>query len=377
MTSYSALLAEARVAGVESAYGRPRSERDYAALDRPDHDQHETPPESCVGRSGSHQRRIRCTERIHLPARPGRRELPASDLREAGRAGRRRVRAARPSTSSAATPLQDFGIADEWRPVARTMVEPYPRGTAPRAGRGWPWRYPLGRSHRWKGDHRPWGQRKERLSAVRPGAATRRAGVPLSGVRARSHPPRRAARRIRLPGPVRPGRHPAWEKARHPPGEPIRGFLRGFVDLVVEHDGPLVHHRTTSRTGSARLPATTGPPRSPKRCARAATRSQYLLYLVALHRYLSTRLPGYDYERHVGGVFYLFVRGIDPAARMRRGVYFDRPPAACLHALEDCFRGGRRPVTRIGSARRGGAIRAGRSRRRRTTSRTSTGTSGS
>ena len=70
---------------------------------------------------------------------------------------------------------------------------------------------------------------------------------------------------------------------------------------------------------------------------------QYLLYLVALHRYLSTRLPGYDYERHVGGVFYLFVRGIDPAARMRRGVYFDRPPAACLHALEDCFRGGDAP----------------------------------
>ena len=67
---------------------------------------------------------------------------------------------------------------------------------------------------------------------------------------------------------------------------------------------------------------------------------QSLVYLVALHRYLSVRLPGYEYERHVGGAFYLFVRGIDPAAGMRRGVYFDRPTTACLLALDDCFRGG-------------------------------------
>ena len=37
---------------------------------------------------------------------------------------------------------------------------------------------------------------------------------------------------------------------------------------------------------------------------------QYLLYTVALHRYLSSRLPDYDYDRHFGGVYYLFVRGV-------------------------------------------------------------------
>ena len=71
---------------------------------------------------------------------------------------------------------------------------------------------------------------------------------------------------------------------------------------------------------------------------------QYLIYLVALHRYLATRLPGYDYERHVGGAFYLFVRGIDPAAGVRRGVYFDRPtgrvPARTRRMLQrDGFKG--------------------------------------
>ena len=66
---------------------------------------------------------------------------------------------------------------------------------------------------------------------------------------------------------------------------------------------------------------------------------QFLIYLVALHRYLKVRLPGYEYERHVGGAFYLFVRGIHPESGMRRGVYFDRPSAACVRALDDCFRG--------------------------------------
>ena len=67
---------------------------------------------------------------------------------------------------------------------------------------------------------------------------------------------------------------------------------------------------------------------------------QYLLYLVALHRYLGLKLPGYDYERHVGGVFYLFVRGMDPAAGMERGVWFDRPAASFVHGLDRLFRGG-------------------------------------
>ncbi|WP_394274666.1 3'-5' exonuclease, partial [Luteococcus sp.] len=37
---------------------------------------------------------------------------------------------------------------------------------------------------------------------------------------------------------------------------------------------------------------------------------QALLYCVALHRFLAWRLPGYRPERHLGGVGYLFVRGM-------------------------------------------------------------------
>ena len=87
---------------------------------------------------------------------------------------------------------------------------------------------------------------------------------------------------------------------------------------------------TTSRTGSVRALPTYAPEALDEAIRAGGYPLQYLIYLVALHRYLATRLPEYDYARHVGGAFYLFVRGIDPATGMRRGVYFHRPSAACL-----------------------------------------------
>lgn len=45
---------------------------------------------------------------------------------------------------------------------------------------------------------------------------------------------------------------------------------------------------------------------------------QALLYCVALHRFLAARLAGYDPGRHLGGVLYLFVRGMGGAATTAR-----------------------------------------------------------
>jgi len=61
---------------------------------------------------------------------------------------------------------------------------------------------------------------------------------------------------------------------------------------------------------------------------------QYHLYTVALHQYLSLRQPAYDYEKHFGGVFYLFLRGIDPA-RPELGVYRDRPSPELIRRLSE------------------------------------------
>jgi exodeoxyribonuclease V beta subunit len=59
---------------------------------------------------------------------------------------------------------------------------------------------------------------------------------------------------------------------------------------------------------------------------------QYHLYLLALHRYLAVRQPGYDYDSHIGGAWYAFVRGIDGSPG--RGWWHDRPPRALIEALD-------------------------------------------
>ena len=59
---------------------------------------------------------------------------------------------------------------------------------------------------------------------------------------------------------------------------------------------------------------------------------QYLIYTVAVDGFLRQSLTDYDYERHFGGVFYLFLRGID-GKHPGRGIFHDRPSAACVQAL--------------------------------------------
>ena len=76
---------------------------------------------------------------------------------------------------------------------------------------------------------------------------------------------------------------------------------------------------------------------------------QALFYTVALHRYLRWRLPGYDPDRNLAGVLYLFLRGMTGAAVPRVGgqpcgVFAWRPPAAPRRRRSsDLFDRGRRP----------------------------------
>jgi exodeoxyribonuclease V beta subunit len=61
---------------------------------------------------------------------------------------------------------------------------------------------------------------------------------------------------------------------------------------------------------------------------------QYHLYTVALHRYLRSRIPDYSYERHFGGVFYLFLRGVDPR-QPELGIFNARPSQDVVEGLDD------------------------------------------
>ena len=66
---------------------------------------------------------------------------------------------------------------------------------------------------------------------------------------------------------------------------------------------------------------------------------QYHLYLVALHRYLTRRLPGYDYARDCGGALYLFLRGMAPGRGPATGIVHALPPPALIAALSEVLAG--------------------------------------
>jgi exodeoxyribonuclease V beta subunit len=78
---------------------------------------------------------------------------------------------------------------------------------------------------------------------------------------------------------------------------------------------------------------------------------QALLYAVVLHRYLRWRLPDYDTERHLGGVLYLYLRGMCGPATPNVdgapcGVFAWQPPPALVSDLSDLLDGTREEARR-------------------------------
>ena len=117
------------------------------------------------------------------------------------------------------------------------------------------------------------------------------------------------------------------------------GFMHGFIDLVFESEGRYYLADYKSNFLAA-TPEGYRPAQLNEVMAREQYSLQYLIYTVAVHRFLRMRLPDYDYERHFGGVYYLFLRGMDPALGHRCGVFYDRPGRALVEAL-DCHLQGR------------------------------------
>ncbi|WP_270502788.1 exodeoxyribonuclease V subunit beta [Kluyvera ascorbata] len=117
----------------------------------------------------------------------------------------------------------------------------------------------------------------------------------------------------------------------------VRGMLKGFIDLVFRHDGRyyLLDYKSNwlGESGEAYT----------QEAMAEAMRShrydlQYQLYSLALHRYLRHRIADYDYERHFGGVIYLFLRGVDGEAG-QQGIFATRPDPALIMAMDALFAG--------------------------------------
>ncbi|KZM38581.1 exodeoxyribonuclease V [Marinomonas sp. SBI22] len=89
----------------------------------------------------------------------------------------------------------------------------------------------------------------------------------------------------------------------------LKGMLKGFIDLLFEHEGKYyVLDYKSNHIGMAYEDY------QAEHMAHAIAEHrydlQYQLYTLALHRLLAQRLPDYDYDKHIGGVCYLFLRGM-------------------------------------------------------------------
>ena len=138
----------------------------------------------------------------------------------------------------------------------------------------------------------------------------------------------------------------------------LRGYLNGSLDLVFRLKDPEGDngrgHRYFVADYKTNWLAPPGEPLSAWHYRPSALEAemveadyvlQALLYLVALHRYLRWRLPGYQPEAHLGGVLYLFVRGMSgPGTPLAGGgepcgVFSWKPPAALVSEVSDVLAG--------------------------------------
>jgi len=129
----------------------------------------------------------------------------------------------------------------------------------------------------------------------------------------------------------------------------LRGYLAGSLDMVIRRNGDdgaprfaVVDHKTNwlGVDGEELTAWHYRPAALVEEMQRTHYPLQALLYSAALHRYLRWRLPGYDPARNLGGVFYLFLRGMVGAGAPRVdgqpcGVLAWSPPPALVADLSD------------------------------------------
>ncbi|WP_372740635.1 exodeoxyribonuclease V subunit beta, partial [Neptunomonas sp.] len=118
----------------------------------------------------------------------------------------------------------------------------------------------------------------------------------------------------------------------------LQGMLKGYIDLTIRYEGRYyVVDYKSNHLGY-----------TPQDYSQEAMQQamiehrydlQYVLYTLALHRLLKNRLPDYHYETHLGGVYYLFIRGMHKD-QGQQGIFYTKPAFALIDALDKLFREG-------------------------------------
>ncbi|MBN2041826.1 MAG: exodeoxyribonuclease V subunit beta [Spirochaetes bacterium] len=116
---------------------------------------------------------------------------------------------------------------------------------------------------------------------------------------------------------------------------PHRGMLKGFIDMIFEHNGRFYIIDWKSNYLGSKF-SDYSPDLVKNSMKDNLYILQYYIYTVALNRMLIKRKPDYNYTIHFGGVFYLFVRGVDPAYP-GAGIFYDCPSEEIITSLDAYF----------------------------------------
>jgi exodeoxyribonuclease V beta subunit len=115
---------------------------------------------------------------------------------------------------------------------------------------------------------------------------------------------------------------------------PVKGFMKGFIDLVfcLGERYYIIDWKSNYLGGCIE---DYNQDTMMNSMVKEFYFFQYHIYCVALNLYLKKRIPGYSYEKNFGGVFYIFLRGVDPSKDINTGIYRDKPPAGLIKELCD------------------------------------------
>lgn len=113
----------------------------------------------------------------------------------------------------------------------------------------------------------------------------------------------------------------------------VKGMMKGFIDLIFQFDGRYYLVDWKSNFLGSRIDDYDQEALNAAMLEGPYYILQYHLYTVALNQYLRLRQPGYHYDTHFGGVYYVFLRGVDPDRGPDYGIFRDRPSTELIEAL--------------------------------------------
>ena len=108
--------------------------------------------------------------------------------------------------------------------------------------------------------------------------------------------------------------------------------MHGFIDLLFEYNGKFyILDWKSNHLGYTLDNYTTD------KLEEAMTENnyhlQYIVYTIAVKRFLENKIKDFDYNKHFGGAYYLFLRGLRDSKNT--GVYYNKPKKELIDKIEN------------------------------------------